>query len=223
MDERSALLYSKLSYFKTLIWKTQNFIKWSLKQVQNPYVACSFGKDSSVMLHLILLQKPDIKIRFIRWENETEHIDNYDEIISKWKNINLEQVVLSRTSLDDKRKERYDTENFDSYYIGLRKDESVGRRITLKTHGKFYKMKNGLIRISPLADWTTNEISAYIVANNIPLLNSYKTDGFETRTASRIPRADFGIRQNFFAKLKQNDIEAFNKLLNLFPDAKYYV
>ena len=218
MDKRTALLYAQLKPYKALVNKTSGFIRWALERVENPYLACSFGKDSAVMLHLVLQHKPDIDIRFIRWQNETEHIDNYDEVISKWGNINLTQVEFNRDFLSDKRKDRYDTVGYDSYFIGLRSQESTVRRITLKTHGLFYKNTSGMIRISPLAYWTEKEITAYIVSNNLPTLNTYIADGFSSRTASRIPRADNGIRESFLTDLKHRDFESYQKLLLKFPE-----
>lgn len=218
MDKRTALLYAQLKPYKALVNKTSGFIRWALERVENPYLACSFGKDSAVMLHLVLQQKPDIDVRFIRWQNETEHIDNYDEVISKWGNIKLTQVEFNRIFLSDKRKDRYDTVGYDSYFIGLRSQESTVRRITLKTHGLFYKNTSGMIRISPLADWTEKEITAYIVSNDLPTLNTYTIDGFSSRTASRIPRADNGIRESFLTDLKHRDFESYQKLLLKFPE-----
>ena len=133
MDKRTALLYAQLKPYKALVNKTSGFIRWALERVENPYLACSFGKDSAVMLHLVLQHKPDIPVRFIRWKNETEHIDNYETVISEWGKLNLTQVEFSRNTLSDKRTDRYDTVGYDSYFIGLRSQESTVRRITLKT------------------------------------------------------------------------------------------
>lgn len=218
MDKKTALLYAQLKPYKALVNKTSGFIRWALERVENPYVACSFGKDSAVMLHLILQQAPDIKVRFIRWKFETEFIDNYDEVIEAWGTLNLEQVEFSRESLSDKRKDRYDTTGYDSYFIGLRKGESVARRITLKKHGLFFKNKAEIIRISPLADWNQKEITAYMYANELPILNTYLEQGSKSRTASRIPREDFGIRQSFLNDLKQRDFSSFQQLINHFPE-----
>ena len=218
MDKKTALLYAQLNPYKALVKKTSGFIRWALERVENPYVACSFGKDSAVMLHLILQQKPDIKIRFIRWKNETENIDNYDEVIKMWGKINLEQVELHREILSDKRKDRYETEGFDSYFIGLRQEESVARRLTLKTHGMFYKNKSEMIRISPLADWNEKEISAYMFSNELPILNTYLKQGSQSRTASRIPREDYGIRQSFLNDLRHRDFASYQNLIKHFPE-----
>lgn len=225
MDHRTALLYAKLKPFRALVNKTSGFIRWALAQVQNPYVACSFGKDSAVMLHLVRLHRPDVAIRFIRWKNETEHIDNYDEVIKQWGPINLQQVELSRLTLSDKRKDRYSTEGltYDSYFIGLRIQESVARRITLKKHGIFYRNAQGFIRISPLSDWTENDVTAYIALHSLPTLNTYLQQGMSSRTASRIPRADHGIRESFLSDLKQRDFQAYQNLLINYPEIKQYV
>ncbi len=223
ISEKEALLYAKMPEHKALVSKTKGFIRWALERVENPYVACSFGKDSAVMLHLVLEQKTDVKIRFIRWKNETELLGNYDEVIAAWGLENLEQIELQRQSIDDKAKERYATNEFDSYFIGFRQEESTARRITLKTHGMFHKMKAGKIRVSPLSDWKLKDIAAYIVSNNLPTLDTYEQFGFQERTTSRVPRADYGIRGHSLRLLKEKDISKFNELINQFPDAAYYL
>lgn len=223
MDHRTALLYAQLKPFKALVNKTSGFIRWALERVENPYVACSFGKDSAVMLHLILQQKPNIPVRFIRWKNETEHIDNYDEVIQQWGNINLTQVEFSRLSLSDTRKDRYQTSGFDSYFIGLRMEESTKRRITLKTNGMFFRNSEEMTRISPLSDWKTMDIVAYMYSNKLPVLQSYLQQGADSRTSSRIPRADYGIRESFLSDLKHRDLNSYHKLLQTFPEIKQYV
>ena len=222
MDEKSALLYAKLHSYTRLVNRTHGFIRWALARVRTPYVACSFGKDSAVMLHMVLEHAPDIPVRFIRWKNETEHIDNYDEVIDQWGCLNLTQVELTRLSLFEVHKGRYDTRGHDSYFIGLRKSESTPRRMTLTLHGMFYKNKAEMVRISPLADWKDADIAAYIFSNKLPLLNTYKSDGITSRTASRIPRADHGIRESFIQSLKQRDMNAYQALLKNFPEIKQY-
>lgn len=223
ISSKEALLYASLKQFKYLVEKTDNFIKESLAKVENPYLACSFGKDSAVMLHLVLKHKPDIPVRFISWDNESEYLGNYTEVISKWSNINLTTINLSRTTIEDKVKGRYDVSGYDSYFIGFRAEESKGRRITIRSCGAFYEMKNGLKRICPVSEWKTIDIAAYIVLNNIPTLDTYTEFGFEERTSSRIPRADYGIREYSLKLLKKKDITSYNKLLLIFPEIENYI
>lgn len=218
MDTKTATLYAQLHTYKALVRKTKGFIRWALERVERPYVACSFGKDSAVMLHLIRSIAPEIPVRFIRWQGETEYIDNYDEVIAQWQLPNLQQIEFSRESLLDKRADRYTTAEYDAFFVGLRKQESTVRRISILKHGMYYINAQGLARICPLADWSERDISTYVLANHLPTLNTYKQQGFDKRTASRVPRADFGIRDQFLADLKQRDFTAYQQLLLKFPE-----
>lgn len=220
MNEKSAALYAQLKPYKTLVNKTRGFIKWALERVEKPYIACSFGKDSAVMLHMVHAINPNVDVRFVRWRGETEYIDNYDEVIESWNLSNLHQVILNRDSLADKRKDRYNVKEYDSFFVGLRKDESTVRRITILKHGMFYLNSSNLYRICPLADWTTKDITAYIYQHKLPILKSYKLEGMESRTASRIPREDFGIRNQFIIDLKNRDMIAYQSLIAKFPELK---
>lgn len=223
MDEKTAMLYSKMPEHKFLISKTVNFIKWALSRVENPYLACSFGKDSSVMLHLVFNQYPNIVVKFLG-KKETDLIDDYTGIIEWWqkKNIIIERISYQGWLEGGTKKgiaKNMQADGYDSFFVGIRKEESVSRRITLKKDGKFFKMKDGKIRIAPLADWRTRDIAAYMFSNKLPILNAYKREGFEARTTSNIPSK---YPHEAIARLKDADIAAYNKLINMFPDAKYF-
>lgn len=223
MDEKSALLYAKMPEHKFLVNKTVSFIRWALSKVQNPYLACSFGKDSSVMLHLVFNQFPNIHVKFLG-KSETDLIDDYSGIIEWWikRNVLIERITYLGWLEGGTKKgiaKNMQAEEHDSFFVGIRKDESVARRITLKKDGKFFKMKDGKIRIAPLADWATKDIAAYMILNNLPVLNAYKREGFEARTTSNIPSK---YPHESIARLKDADISAYNKLIQLLPDAKYF-
>jgi tRNA(Ile)-lysidine synthase TilS/MesJ len=224
MTTKEALLYATMPEYKALIRKTKEFIKLSLSKVSKPYLACSFGKDSSVMLHLVLEQYSDIPVIFVS-RIETNLVDNYEEIISAW-SINLHQINFNKDTLQFINKSVIKTAmedvkyNYDSYFIGLRAEESNGRRITLKKDGMFYKMGDGLNRIAPVAFWKTKDIEAYCIANNLPTLNKYKVEGFESRTTAGISSK---TPHESLMYIRQNNIDAFNKILNLMPDAKYFI
>lgn len=211
--------------FKFIVNKTIGFIRWAIAKIDNPYLACSFGKDSSVMLHLVLSIKPDIKVKFLA-KGETNLIDDYNGIIEWWENVqgaNIERITYKGWLEGGTTKgiaKNITTDGHDSFFVGIRKDESVGRRITLKKDGKFYAMKGGKIRIAPMADWTTQQIGAYMVSNNLPVLNAYKREGFDARTTSNIPSK---YPQEALARLKDADISSFNSLLKNFPDARYFI
>jgi 3'-phosphoadenosine 5'-phosphosulfate sulfotransferase (PAPS reductase)/FAD synthetase len=223
MDEKTALLYSKLNSYKFLVQKTKKFIEISLQQVKNPYIACSFGKDSAVMLHLILQFAPGIPVRFAS-HPETRLLDNYDEVIKKWleKEINYQEIFCNGRIIKIKhhQRESLSAGNWDSFFLGIRAEESFGRRISLKTHGQFHKLSTGIIKISPLAWWQEKDVATYIVEHKLPFLNKYKIEGFSARTTSGIPRTHI---QECLMSLKSRDINSFNKLVEMFPEVKEFV
>ncbi len=227
MTKEEAKLYSKFERFKWLVRDTQKFIRWSLSKVLRPYLACSFGKDSSAMLHLVVQEKPDIPVYWVFF-SETKYLDNYEEVVDWWirnYKINLIRRFV-RLPIDypfDNREVMPKKGFYDSYFVGLRKEESVPRRKTLTYMGKFAQKKDGLIRIAPLADWTLDDVAAYIVSNELPLLKSYEEYGFEERTTSSITMNLYEIRLMQIEKLKRRDINAYNELMRLCPDLKLHL
>lgn len=227
MTEKEALIYAKMPEHKALVQRTRAFIRESLKRVSRPYVACSFGKDSSAMLHLVLQDRPDIDVVFVR-RIETDLVDNFKEIIEKWRNkynINLKVIsykgwleenpdgVGLKTAMDTLR-------SYDSFFMGIRAEESKARRITLRKKGQFYEVKDGLTRICPMAWWKLRDVAAYTYSNGLPILGRYLFNGMETRTTSNIPSK---YPRETLAEIRQRDIDSFNKLLELLPNARNYI
>lgn len=225
MDKKTAILYAQLKPYKALVNKTSGFIKWALQSVTNPYVACSFGKDSSVMLDMILYHKPRIQVIWITFP-ETRILNNYQEMVDWWilkKNINLREIhidIPANEDFDDK--EAFPKFPFDSYFVGITKEESFGRRVSLRKHGMLYKKNDGITRISPLADWKVDDISAYHRVNNIPFLNSYKQEGFQSRTVTGFTEDIQGFRVNQINELKKRDINKYNELMSKWPKLSQY-
>ncbi len=224
MDKKTALLYSQLKQYKALVNKTEGFMRWALDRVEKPYVACSFGKDSSVMLDLILKQRPEIPVRFAS-HPETRLLDNYDEVIDWWidRGINYHEIFCDGGLVKVRHAQRdaLDAmdEDWDSFFVGIRTQESFARRVSLKKYGMFHLLKNGRKKISPMADWKTRDVSAYLLSNDIPYLSKYKDEGFDARTTSGIPRTHIS---ECLQSLKQRDIDAYNRLCILFADVKEF-
>lgn len=226
MDLETAMLYSQLPRFKNLVAKTEQFIKDSLLEVSNPYVACSFGKDSSVMLHLVIKYYPNIVVKFLT-PSECRLLDDYDLVIKVWSDtygINLHEIQykgwletgnMSKAGV----KNNITMDEHDSYFVGIRAEESKGRRITLRYHGVFYKMKNGAVRISPMAWWSTKDVAAYMYIKKLPILSKYLRQGMDARTSTSLS-SRFAVES--LSDLKIRDVESYNKLLKQFPDAKYF-
>lgn len=223
IGEKEARLHAKMSRYKRMKDLANRIITEALEQCEAPFVSCSFGKDSGAMLHLVMQHLPNINVRFIRWP-ETDMIDNFPEVISQWKAMGANVVILDlwRPTLDHKVAGRWEMLNrmghADGYFIGLRKDESVNRRIILSKQGRIHRLKNGMLRICPLAEWNTLDVAAYTVEHNLPMLSAYQKRGFEERTASRIPRDAYSIRENALRQIRNDDPAAWQKLQELYPE-----
>ncbi len=227
MDRRTALLYSRLWKHKRLVRETGAFIKWALRQCGSPCVSCSFGKDSAVMLHLVLQERPGIPVLFLRYE-ETALLANYSETISRWGNIRLETIDSGASILDNvnEAKElprRAKAMGFDACFVGLREEESARRRINLRKYGKLHQCKNGIFRICPLQKWALNDIISYIYANELPTLDTYSEVGFEARTTVGLADDDYGFRAAQLAAIKRTDLRRFNELIRKYPSLRAYV
>lgn len=223
MKEKEAVLYCNGQKFKSLVERTSRFVELALKTFESPSVSCSFGKDSSVMLHIITQIKPDIPVVFA-YTKETYIIDNYEDVIKWWveeKKINLHTIFCERETLDERTMSTEKIKHsWKECFVGIRADEGKGRMLSIRRHGKIYVYNDGSKRACPMAGWSVMDIEAYTIANGIPYLNTYKFHGFSARTTSAVPSKG---RQRMLSQLKARDITAFNKMLSQFPELSNYV
>lgn len=228
IDEEVARLYANLPVFRRKIEASIEIIKKA--SAYSPYISSSLGKDSAVLTHLVLSVYPDTEVRFLRWKGETEILGNYDEVAGQWADIGVKinQVEIYREEWDsgffrdDWESIRRDSK---AYYLGLRKEESKGRRASLNAHGVIYTLKNGITRICPLAYWSSKDIAAYIYKYNLPLLSLYTSHGIESRTASGLP-IHKGHESNILPKvvqeLRETNPAGLQTLIERFPELGYY-
>jgi len=205
-----------LPAFRALIDRTIISIKRDLERCRSPYVSFSGGKDSAVLLHLVRLVNPEIPARCLLWEKESRFLADYDSFFQKWGNV--ETVTLNRNTLADAANTRWAAleNDSDAAFLGLREEESKGRRMTLRVHGRSFKRKDGRWRFCPLGRWTTAEITAYIVSRDLPILPAYETIGMDARTSTRIPRTS--VREQALADLARYNPKGLVALRAQFPE-----
>lgn len=242
-DKNTGLIWAKMEQYQRKKSATSEIIGEMLKAAQKPYIAFSCGKDSSVLADLILRQNPKIKMRFIS-SGETRLIHNIDDVIEYFKQkyeADIEEINIDRifgkgwecATFDEQRKagrrdiQSIDNSGYDAVFMGLRKQESRGRAITLrmcKTEGLppgTYKYKEReYYRFCPIMDWRTEDIAAYIAENSLPVLDWYNKYGFEARTTARL--TGDAVRQNAIFYLKLYRPESYAILTERFPELKIY-
>ncbi len=236
-------LWAKMSQYQRKLDKTVENVKEMLSISKNPYVALSCGKDSSVMADMVLSIDSAIKCRFIS-SGETRIVHNVDEVMDYFRqryNADVEEINIDRVfsdewkdaEFDEQRKagrrdiQNIDNSGYDGVFMGLRKDESRGRKITLSVHhseglpNNMYRYNGrAFYRMCPLADWKTEDIGAYLTVNKIPTLDWYNEYGFDSRTTARI--TGDAVRQNVLFYIHIHNPAGYQKLIQRFPELRIY-
>jgi phosphoadenosine phosphosulfate reductase len=158
-----------------------------MHDLQNACITCSFQAEDMVVLHQLRLQKPDIPVLFLdTGYHFPETVAYRDRMTAEW-NLNLVNLRserpldhLYRTDPTECCRQRKveplaaGLEPFDVWFTGLRREQSPSRR-NLQIEEDHHLPSGKLLRkISPLALWTTKEVFAYAVVNEIPLLSLYE-------------------------------------------------
>lgn len=202
-----------------------------------PYLALSWGKQSICLAHLIWQIRPSTPMVFTRsWESYLIHnfqevialftekypvvwIDNYCDNVS-WNNLSWKET-RDIGSGDIQNMWRRVPE-WDGVIMGLSKEESRARRITTSidntgVYGVF-RYTDGKYRCTPLQNWSNDDIAAYVLKHDIPLLNEYKVFGIKARTTARMTR--MYVDNNGLFRLKMRNFENYNKIVTRFPELK---
>lgn len=243
IEEKPCIVWAKMIQYKRKVHDTFQNVSEMLSISKNPYVAFSCGKDSSVLADIVLSINPSVKCRFVS-SGETRIVHNVDDVIQYFvdkyhadiEEINIDRVFSEEwkdATFDEQRKagrsdiQRIDNSLYDGVFMGLRKSESRGRKISLSVHRKndlplnMYKYaERDFYRMCPLADWKTEDIGAYLLTNKIPTLHWYQEYGFDSRTTARI--TGDAVRQNVIFYIHKTNPAGYQRLVQRFPELRIY-
>ena len=225
--------------------------KQSLERIQEAidhwgdevYIACSFGKDSMVVLTLALQLKPDI---LVLWNNTlNEHHETIlfaKQMVERYKlNFSEMRACVNFFEVTDELGLPTPTNRSCCDYLkllpttfhsmqlgasvsitGLRRDESRNRR-NLKLEQEGGQVRYVKYTYNPIADWTELDVYNYHIKHNIPLnplyMKGYLRCGCQYCTLG----TNFGALNTFkeaypqkYAKLEKlmEDDPAFEKTVN---------
>lgn len=174
----------------------------SLHIDERTVVAWSAGKDSSVVAHAAARIRPHIPILMVdpgcptHW-TEAERAGWVDyAAAAKWR-LRLfawdkwSAVGGARDTADHQRRAHtsmfsgmhaWMAENgYDQTITGMRAAESRGRLMHRRTHGKAFTDRHHKRWLMPLADWSTADVWAYLIAHDVPWLGIYDRMGPDAR------------------------------------------
>ena len=178
------LLWTTSDWYKNVLKEAKSIIDDALKR-HKCYVAFSGGKDSTCVLHLVLQYDPNILVLhwdygryYIPAEVERQIICNAKamgaknvrvETSSEYEKLGRNAInVLGREYLGklvgDLHKQGYT-----GVFVGLRKEESIKRKLRIKNQINITCMKE----FYPVSSWKWQDVWAYIFSNNVPYLEHY--------------------------------------------------
>ena len=183
-------------------------------------VACSFQKEASVVLDLLMRIEPDVRVFTL----DTHVL--FPETYETWKRVEerygIEVEVFEGPSLGrqaavhgDRLWERDPDaccelrkvrpleralSGADAWIAGLRRDQSPSRASTPKLA---WDAKHRLFKPNPLADWSEADVWRHIVANDVPY-NALHDQGYPTIGCTHCTRPGVG-REGRWAGLAKSE------------------
>jgi len=165
-------------------------------------VACSFGKDSLVVLHLVIQYKPDVRVIYNNTHVEYPETKEFKEKVKKLWGLNLVETepdksfwqVVKEYGYPDMRyshgtprccywmkvrptKRLIQRENIRVLFFGLTGSESYQRKWTIVNYRPIYKTKRNapyeILKVHPIAYWKEEDVWRYIRENGIPVHPAY--------------------------------------------------
>jgi phosphoadenosine phosphosulfate reductase len=158
----------------------------TLESASAPCITCSFQADGVVLLHMLRQVRPDIPVLFLdTFHHFAETLAYRDELVERW---NLNVVTLQASSpapglwqtSTDACCARHKVgplfralESYDLWFTGLRREQSPSRAELQEVASFRLPSGKSLTKVSPLASWTAESVSAYARHYAIPLLPLY--------------------------------------------------
>jgi phosphoadenosine phosphosulfate reductase len=151
------------------------------------YVACSFQKEASVIMDMLLRIEPEA--RFFTIDTGVLFEETHDTRRALEERYGVDVEIFDAVSPDGRPwtqarccSERkvaalgHALANADAWVTGLRREQSPQRADTPKLH---WDERNGLWKVNPLADWDEREVWRYISRHDIPY-NELHDRGFDS-------------------------------------------
>lgn len=182
----------------------QEIIAWAVSQSENPIVTTNFRPYESVILHMAVQAKPDIKVLWVDSGYNTSATYRFAEKLIQDLNLNVETFIPQMTSarrnvlmkgipdVDDPLHEEFTRQvklepfqraltqmNPDLWLNAIRKDQTEFRQSLEVVSAS----KDGIIKVAPLFNWSEEDLEVYLAEHNLPNEHDYfdPTKALETR------------------------------------------
>lgn len=193
-------LHAKRQGYQSLLSATRKLIARWIKTQSFPAVSWSAGKDSTACLFLALEVMPDIAVYCQYDDLDCPEKLPYIESIREKYNVNLtivepnfslkERVFGESDAIDEDIHSQNASFSIDSFYLllkdherktgytgrimGLRAEESWGRKMNALIRGAEYRLKSGMSILNPIVKWKGRHVFAYLVSEGYPINPIYR-------------------------------------------------
>jgi phosphoadenosine phosphosulfate reductase len=177
-----------------LLTESDRVIDQALEAGDRACVTCSFQAEGVALVHMLISRRPRIPVVFLDTGYHFKQTMEYrDRIAAAW-NLNLKSLTPKLTVpaqesqfglLFQSQPDRCcqmrkveplfaELENYDTWFAGLRREQSKSRANLLVADDFTLPTGKRLRKFSPLANWSTQSIWAYLSEHKIPLLPLYQ-------------------------------------------------
>ena len=166
----------------------ERIVSENLTGAISPCVTSSFQADCVVLLHMLTELAPAIPVLFLDTVHHFAETYEYrDAIANRWQ-LNLVNLRAAEPSPGLWQTDTHaccarhkvgplfaELERHDVWFTALRREQSPSRACLLEVEPFALPSGKVLRKVSPLARWTTTDVSEYAKAHAIPLLPLYET------------------------------------------------
>lgn len=175
----------------------QTIIREALAASERPCFTCSFQAEDVALLHLLTAERPELPVLFLETGYHFAAVREYRDRLAREWGLNLVNLE-ARQSVEEQEAEfglLYRTDpntccarrkveplmrglaGHDLWFTGLRREQSPTRANLQPFETHRFPDGRTMAKSSPLFDWTSQEVFAYLAANDIPVLPLY-SDGY---------------------------------------------
>lgn len=212
----------------TKLESANTVIQHFAEQTDKCILFCSLGKDSLVVLDLIYPHFKRVVCVFMYFVKDLEHIDMFIRYIkARYPRIEFVQIPhwnltyilrsgmycvpnpdVKLLKLADVIKAMRLTYKIDYCFLGMKKADSMNRRLMLNGYTETYYENKGLVY--PLAEWTQKDVLSYMKMHRLPEPVRYG------KNASN----GCGFNLDCFLWLRGNYPQDLEKIYEVFPFSK---
>jgi phosphoadenosine phosphosulfate reductase len=208
--EKEALIRQKAEEFENA--SPETVISWAVQTFPNITFACSFGAEDVVLVDMLQKISPKTDIFYLDTDfHFKETYDTRDLMVEKYglQFIQVKSKLTPEQQTAEHGEELWKSDptnccnlrkvepltrilsQYEAWITGIRRDQAPTRANAKKVE---YDTKFGLVKFNPLASWTSEDVWAYIRANNVvynPLHDrNYPSIGCEHCTKPVMPGED---------------------------------